>query len=146
MHTQQPTWYRSGSGSAARPRWPWHLALMGLAIGLGYLSGCERAQPKIAAAKLAGRGRRVPGRRSRDRFSGIHWPHGRGLYRRDPRRVSGYLDRVSFQDGADVKAGDLLFEIDPRSYRAEVARADANIAQFKSRLERLCVSKSAARS
>jgi hypothetical protein len=29
-------------------------------------------------------------------------------------RVSGYLDRVLFQDGALVKAGDRLFTIDPR--------------------------------
>src|SRR4051794_15347860 len=33
-------------------------------------------------------------------------------------RVSGYLDRVLFKDGEVVKQGDVLFEIDPRPYRA----------------------------
>src|SRR5690242_19707741 len=31
-------------------------------------------------------------------------------------RVSGYLTEVRFTDGQDVKAGDLLFEIDPRPF------------------------------
>ncbi|TIV09738.1 MAG: biotin/lipoyl-binding protein, partial [Mesorhizobium sp.] len=31
-------------------------------------------------------------------------------------RVSGYLDKVSFQDGALVNKGDLLFTIDQRPY------------------------------
>ena len=38
-------------------------------------------------------------------------------------RVSGYLDKVLFEDGADVKAGEPLFVIDDRIYQAEVARA-----------------------
>ncbi len=32
-------------------------------------------------------------------------------------RVSGYLDKVNFKEGALVKKGDVLFEIDPRTYR-----------------------------
>ena len=110
---------------------------MALAIGLGYLSGCQRAQPKIVAAKLPDVVVEYPVEEVVTDFQEFT---GRtvAVYTVEIRaRVSGYLDRVSFQDGADVKAGDLLFEIDPRSYRAEVERADANIAQFKSRLERL---------
>jgi len=34
-------------------------------------------------------------------------------------RVTGYLDKVHFQDGAEVNKGDLLFEIDDRPYKAE---------------------------
>ena len=42
-------------------------------------------------------------------------------------RVSGYLDKVHFEDGEIVAAGKLLFTIDQRTFRAEVARAEANV-------------------
>src|SRR3984893_4004443 len=38
-------------------------------------------------------------------------------------RVSGYLDKVNFKEGALVKKDDKLFEIDLRPYRAELERA-----------------------
>jgi multidrug efflux pump subunit AcrA (membrane-fusion protein) len=51
-------------------------------------------------------------------------------------RVQGFLERIAFKDGARVKAGDLLFEIDPRPYQADYDRDNANLAQAKARLER----------
>ncbi|HYZ64858.1 MAG TPA: efflux RND transporter periplasmic adaptor subunit [Acetobacteraceae bacterium] len=46
-------------------------------------------------------------------------------------RVSGYIDKVHFADGADVKQGDLLFTIDQRPFQiaVESARADLMRAQ-----------------
>lgn len=38
-------------------------------------------------------------------------------------KVSGYLQKVAFQDGAVVQEGDLLFEIDKRTYQAEYDQA-----------------------
>ena len=35
-------------------------------------------------------------------------------------RVWGYLDKVNFKEGALVKKGDVLFEIDPRPYQADL--------------------------
>ncbi|WP_353247572.1 biotin/lipoyl-binding protein [Salinisphaera sp. T31B1] len=40
-------------------------------------------------------------------------------------RVNGYIDRVAFADGAIVHKGDLLFQIDPRPYQADVDRLTA---------------------
>ena len=37
-------------------------------------------------------------------------------------RVSGYVDRVAFEDGARVRKGQLLFQIDSRPFQAEVDR------------------------
>ena len=52
-------------------------------------------------------------------------------------RVTGYLEKIPFKDGGDVKTGDLLAEIDPRSYKAELEKATATAAQAKARLERM---------
>ncbi len=52
-------------------------------------------------------------------------------------RVSGYLDKVNFKEGALVKKDDMLFEIDPRPYRAELARARGAVAQYEARVRRL---------
>jgi multidrug efflux system membrane fusion protein len=46
-------------------------------------------------------------------------------------RVSGQIDSVAFTDGALVKKGDLLFQIDPRPFEAEVHRLDAQLQQAK---------------
>ena len=52
-------------------------------------------------------------------------------------RVSGYLDKVHFKEGEEVRAGDLLFEIDPRPYHAEFTRAEAALFQTEAHLRRL---------
>ena len=46
-------------------------------------------------------------------------------------RVSGQIDQVAFTEGALVKKGDLLFQIDPRPFQAEVRRLEAQLAQTK---------------
>jgi RND family efflux transporter MFP subunit len=50
-------------------------------------------------------------------------------------RVSGYIDKVAFTEGSQVKSGDLLFVIDPRPYQAEYDRAAADVKRFKTALE-----------
>ncbi|KAF4557916.1 efflux RND transporter periplasmic adaptor subunit [Pseudomonas asiatica] len=47
-------------------------------------------------------------------------------------RVSGYLEKVAFRDGAIVKKGDLLFVIDSRSFQAAVTQAQGKLAQARS--------------
>jgi RND family efflux transporter MFP subunit len=49
--------------------------------------------------------------------------------------VWGYLDRVNFQEGALVKAGDVLFVIDPSPYQAAYDAAGAQVAQNVASLE-----------
>lgn len=49
-------------------------------------------------------------------------------------RVSGYLDKVAFTDGAIVKKDDSLFVIDRRPYRAALDQARANVASAQARL------------
>ncbi len=52
-------------------------------------------------------------------------------------RVTGYLKKVNFVEGADVKEGDILFEIDSRQYKAELARAQGTLIQSEGRLKRM---------
>jgi len=50
-------------------------------------------------------------------------------------RVTGYLDSIHFVDGTEVKAGDLLFVIDPTPYQAELDRTMAMRRQAETHLE-----------
>jgi RND family efflux transporter MFP subunit len=50
-------------------------------------------------------------------------------------RVSGYIDKVAFKEGALVKSGDLLFVIDPRPYQADYDRAAADLKRYKTALD-----------
>jgi RND family efflux transporter MFP subunit len=52
-------------------------------------------------------------------------------------RVSGYLSKMQFKEGIDVKEGDVLFEIDPRPYKAALAQAEANLIQAQAHAKRL---------
>jgi membrane fusion protein, multidrug efflux system len=44
-------------------------------------------------------------------------------------RVTGIIEKRLYQEGSFVKAGQSLFVIDPRSYQAQVAAADADVAR-----------------
>ena len=46
-------------------------------------------------------------------------------------RVSGQIDQVAFTEGALVNKGDLLFQIDPRPFQAEVRRLEAQLQQAR---------------
>jgi RND family efflux transporter MFP subunit len=51
-------------------------------------------------------------------------------------RVTGYLTKILFEDGADVEEGTPLFEIDPRPYRAAQEKAAGSLAQAVAREKR----------
>ena len=51
-------------------------------------------------------------------------------------RVSGFVSRVHFREGALVRRGDLLFQIDPRPFQAEVDRLRAELQRTRSTQQR----------
>ncbi len=51
-------------------------------------------------------------------------------------RVSGYVSAVRFREGAIVRKGDLLFQIDPRPFQAEVDRLKAELVRARATVQR----------
>jgi len=54
-------------------------------------------------------------------------------------RVSGFIEKVRFAEGRDVKAGDVLFEIDARPYQAEHDAAAGQLAVAQAQLQKAMV-------
>ena len=50
-------------------------------------------------------------------------------------RVTGYLDKINFTEGAEVTEGAVLYEIDPRPYKASYDAAKAQVDQNAASLE-----------
>ncbi len=50
-------------------------------------------------------------------------------------RVTGYLVKMPFQEGADVKAGELLFVVDPRPYQAQLEQAQSQVNLYQAQLD-----------
>jgi membrane fusion protein (multidrug efflux system) len=99
------------------------LALLALGIGL---TGCDGqaqqpAPPPVEVGALEVQPRALP--------LALEYPAQlRGVREVEVRaRVSGVLLERLYQEGSRVKAGDLLFRIDPAPFRAEVARARAEL-------------------
>ena len=51
-------------------------------------------------------------------------------------RVAGAVEAVMFADGAGVKAGDVLFDLDSRVIDADIAQAEATLARDRAQLEK----------
>src|SRR6188508_1418003 len=47
-------------------------------------------------------------------------------------RVKGHINKVNFTDGQYVKKGDLLFQLDPRPFEAEIGKAQDKIRIYES--------------
>lgn len=50
-------------------------------------------------------------------------------------RVTGYIVKMPFVEGTEVKANDLLFEIDPRPYQAQLDRAHGEVVLNEAKLK-----------
>jgi len=50
-------------------------------------------------------------------------------------QVSGAVTKIAFKDGDEVKPGDLLYTIDPRTYEAALAKAQATLQSNQATLE-----------
>ena len=51
-------------------------------------------------------------------------------------RVRGHIQKVNFTDGQYVKKGDLLFELDPRPFEAEIGKSERQPESLGSAIDR----------
>jgi membrane fusion protein, multidrug efflux system len=108
---------------------------IGLAILAGLNAGCSSsAQPKAPAPVEVGVAEVICKQiGDSDEFTGrleaVHAVEVRP-------RVSGYLQSVHFREGEIVRQGDLLFQIDPRPFQAEVDRLKGELSQAKAQRSR----------
>jgi membrane fusion protein, multidrug efflux system len=149
MSVWQDVFHRVEVGS--RPRGPAARAVGGVVAALAVLlaaaaTGAEGAGPSAPVAAAAppvevgvvtvtpatvGLVTELPGRTEASRVAQVR------------ARAAGILQRITFREGSDVKAGQMLFEIDASPYRATLAsaqaalaRAEANLLQARAQAER----------
>jgi len=114
-------------------------AVAGLWFGvLPHRASLPRAVAVSPAAPAGASAAPVPVGRAETRDVPI-WPSGIGSVQplnavTVKVRVDGQLDRVAFTEGEDVHKGDVLAQIDPRSFRAQLKQAQANKAKDEAQL------------
>ena len=107
--------------------------LLALAPGLLALAGCDKPEAAAAAGPvpvevIAAARRDVPV--TQDWVASLYG----FVDARIRAQVTGYLLRQDYREGSFVRKGDLLFEIDPRPFRAALAQAEAQLAQATAQL------------
>jgi RND family efflux transporter MFP subunit len=118
-------------------RLPWAATMVAVAAIALCSSGCQKAETKPQSKKPAEVFVAAP---TIDTVTEYQEFTGRttAVNTVDVRsRVSGYLEQVLFRDGADVQAGQQLFVIDDRTYKATAANAAAMVAQATARRDSL---------
>ena len=127
-----------------------YVAGAAIGVGLAYFLAIAAARPARLARDAQGRrqeGRRQGprARRARDRGDRGRWPTCRSSWSApgtvEPLanvavkpRVDGQIVEVLFKEGDLVNEGDVLFRLDDRMVKAQIAQAEANIAKDQASL------------
>ena len=129
-----------------RPRWIWLLLLLLAAAGLGYYlmqrGEAEQPSPSRSGGRRQGfdpsRPMPVTAAAAKAGDVGVYL---KGLGSVTPiatvtvrTRIDGQLMKVLFREGQIVRAGDLLAEIDPRTYEAQLQQAEGQMARDRALL------------
>jgi membrane fusion protein, multidrug efflux system len=104
-------------------------------VGLGALAGCGPGPPEVAPPEPPVVPVSQPVEREVTDFVDFT---GRtdAVEAVDVRpRVTGYLVKIPFKEGVLVKAGDVLFEVDPRPYKAQLDQAESQVALYEAELK-----------
>ena len=107
-------------------------------LGAALLGGCDEAPQQVQATQAPPVAVTVVKAEIKDLRPTVNFS-GRvtALQKVDLRaRIEGFLDKQNFTEGATVKTGDLLYEIEKAPYEAKVASAEGAVTTAKARLDR----------
>lgn len=100
-----------------------HLWLLVVFLGGGCASRASNGPPRVPVSVARAERRALPYQlQATGTVESIRWVDVTS-------QVSGLLQRVRFAEGEEVAAGQVLFEIDPRPYRAALQQAEANLSR-----------------
>ena len=107
------------------------LGLFCLALAVPLLAGCdEKKQSAAPPANPAVGVRLVAMKGVSQAFEFVG--HIKATDKVDVRaRIEGFLEKVAFREGQDVKAGDLLYQLEQPPFQAQVDTAKASVAQYE---------------
>lgn len=121
------------------PAWLWSLALFwGMSLSLVPAAAQQPAGPPVEVTVVSVKPENTP---ATFEFTG-KTESSRSVEIRA--RVEGYLDKIAYQEGVMVRAGELLFQLDPQPFQAaldnakgDLARAEAQLANARATLARV---------
>ncbi|WMT71711.1 efflux RND transporter periplasmic adaptor subunit [Bradyrhizobium sp. Ash2021] len=111
----------------------WHPAAV-LTLALGLLAGCNEAKNKLVLPPPANVGVAAPVQRAVTPYLEHTGTMTAFASVNLVARVNGYLKSINYIDGATAKTGELLFEIEPAPYQAQLKQAQAALAGAKAGL------------
>ncbi len=109
------------------------LAIASTVLALGII-GCRKAAPEVAPAETPAAPVANPVEREVTDFADFTGRTDAIHSVNIVPRVTGYLVRMPFREGTEVKKDDLLFEIDPRPYQAQLDQAQAQVTLNEAQL------------
>lgn len=111
------------------------IGLTAVTICLGFVAGCKREVPEAAPSPPPEVTVSRPSEREVTDFLDFTGRTESPQFVEVRARVSGQLQKVSFQDGQEIKKDEPLFEIDPRPFEASLGQAKAALARAEATLE-----------
>ena len=105
---------------------------IGIIVGSVVFAACSKPVPQRPPAEVTVAPAIAKQVADQDEFTGHFEPVDAVEIRP---RVSGFVQRVTFTEGAIVRRGDPLFYIDARPYQADVSRAEAELERARTRAQ-----------
>ena len=114
----------------------WRSGLLGFCLAwAGALTGCSHSPPQLAPTEPQAIAVSHPVDRVVTDYADFTGRTEAVLAVDVRPRVTGYLVKMPFKEGAEVKKGDLLFEVDPRPYQAQLDQAEGQVHRYQAQLD-----------